>query len=179
LHGRSGHEIVARFTVENTDPTPTTVEFEFEPCRAPHGESFHAPITVQPPRLDLEPGGSAEVLLHVALMPSVFMPGLIYHQPIHALGGKPLTLDVTLWVEFEDDLPAAPRVADAPEPAAAPVAKARAKRPAPAPKANSTRAAKAGATKATAKKEATPTKRAAKKTSSRTGTRPRRPASGH
>ncbi len=170
LHGRSGHEIVARFTVENTDPTPTTVEFEFEPCRAPHGESFHAPITVQPARLELEPGASADVLLHVALMPSVFLPGLIYHQPIHAVGGKALTLDVTLWVEFEDDLPAAPPIAAPPEPVAAPVEKAARKRAAANGRAP---AAKKAATKATAKKQATPTKRAAKAATTRT--RPRRP----
>jgi hypothetical protein len=103
LHGASGREIVARFTITNTDPVPVSIAFEFEPCRAPHGDSFHAPITVQPTRLELEPGGNAEVFLRAALMPSVFMPGLIYHQVIHAVGAKPLTLDVTLWVEFEND----------------------------------------------------------------------------
>ncbi len=103
LHGASGREIVARFTITNTDPVPATIAFEFEPCRAPHGDSFHAPITVQPTRLELEPGGTAEVFLRAALMPSVFMPGLIYHQVIHAVGAKPLILDVTLWVEFEND----------------------------------------------------------------------------
>jgi hypothetical protein len=103
LHGASGREIVARFTITNTDPVPASIAFEFEPCRAPHGDSFHAPITVQPTRLELEPGGNAEVFLRAALMPSVFMPGLIYHQVIHAVGARPLTLDVTLWVEFEND----------------------------------------------------------------------------
>ncbi|MEV0290395.1 hypothetical protein AB0H36_40230 [Kribbella sp. NPDC050820] len=173
LHGRSGHEIVARFTVENTDPTPTTVEFNFELCRAPHGESFHAPITVQPTRLELAPGANADVLLRVALMPSVFLPGLIYHQPIHAVGGKPLTLDVTLWVELEDDLPASTPVVDVSGPTAAPPAKAPARRRsanadgrAPAPK-NS-------ATEASVEKQPTPTK-VAKAGTSRAGSARQRP----
>jgi len=172
LHGRSGHEIVARFTVENTDPTPTTVEFEFEACRAPHGESFHAPITVQPARLDLEPGASADVLLHVALMPSVFLPGLIYHQPIHAVGGKPLTLDVTLWVEFEDDLPASTPIPDVVEPAAAPAEKTTRRRAAANGRAP---AAKKSAAKAATKKQATPTKQTAKASTRRSRAAPRRP----
>ena len=176
LHGRAGHEIVARFTVENTDPTPTRVEFKFDLCQAPHGESFHAPITVQPARLELAPGANADVLLRVALMPSVFMPGLIYHQPIHAVGGKPLTLDVTLWVEFEDDLPASAPVADAPEPTAVPPAKAPAKRPSRSANADGRApAAKKSATEASAKQQPTPTKRAAKASTSRAGpAQPRR-----
>lgn len=120
LHGASGREIVARFTITNTDAVPATIAFEFEQCRAPHGDSFHAPITVQPTRLELEPGGHAEVFLRAALMPSVFMPGLIYHQIIHAVGARPLTLDVTLWVEFEDDgdAPGAPGESESATPAA-------------------------------------------------------------
>ncbi len=103
LHGRAGHEIVSAFAIENTDPIPAHVQFEFDLCRAPHGQTFHAPITIQPAVIDLEPGGTAEVLLRVALMPSVFLPGMIYRQAIRAVGGKPLTLDVTFWVEAEDD----------------------------------------------------------------------------
>lgn len=176
LHGRSGHEIVARFTVENTDPTPTTVEFEFELCRAPHGESFHAPITVQPARLELAPGSNADVLLRVALMPAVFMPGLIYHQPIHAVGGTPLTLDVTLWVEFEDDLPPSAPVADTLEPTAAPRSPSLRPNARPGPRTPMVghQPPRRG-TKASAKKQRTPTKQAAKASSSRVGLAPPRP----
>lgn len=117
LHGRAGTEIVARFTLENTDPSPTEVRFRFEPCRAPHGEVFHAPITAQPAQVELEPGGKAEVLLRVALMPSVFVPGLIYRQTIIADGGRPLALDLALWIEADDEPAAASPVAtSAPDP---------------------------------------------------------------
>lgn len=105
LHGRAGHEIVARFSIENTDPTTAHIQFDMELCRAPHGQTFHAPITIQPAEIELEPGGTAEVLLRVALMPAVFLPGMIYRQAIHAVGGAPLTLDVTIWVEAEDHPP--------------------------------------------------------------------------
>jgi hypothetical protein len=126
LHGRAGREIVARFTLENTDETPTRIEFEFEPCRSPHGGSFHAPVNVQPSVLELEPGGHAEVTLRVALMPSVFLPGLIYRQTVIARGARPLALDVTLWVEDDDVIaPPVPPAASAPvAPAARPGAKA-------------------------------------------------------
>ncbi len=164
LHGRAGHEIVARFSIENTDPTTAHIQFDMELCRAPHGQTFHAPITIQPAEIELEPGGTAEVLLRVALMPAVFLPGMIYRQAIHAVGGKPLTLDVTIWVEAEDHHPPAPTPTPTHLPTAEPaVAKKAAARRSPTKKKPTKQAAarKAPAKRAAAKKA--PAKRASAK----------------
>lgn len=113
LHGAPGKEVVARFTVENTDPDPVEAAFEVGVCRGPDGEEFTAPLSVHPARVTVPAQGRAEVTLRLAMLPSVFAPGKSYRTVVRVLGSRELELDLVIWAEepmevFPADLDVAP-----------------------------------------------------------------------
>jgi hypothetical protein len=103
LHGLAGREIVARFVLENADPEPAGVSLEPGWCRGPDGQPFTAPLSIQPASLVVPPGGSVSITLRLALLESLFIPGLIYRMPVRVLGPRPMQLDVAIWAE--EDIP--------------------------------------------------------------------------
>ena len=94
LVGESGTEIVASFTLENRDPAAASVTVEPGPCRGPDGESFTAPLTVEPASLTIPPEGSAEVTLRLRLESDLFTPGVTYRLPLEVRGPRPASVDV-------------------------------------------------------------------------------------
>ncbi len=99
LHGEPGKEVVARFSLENTDPTPVNVSFEVGVCSGPDGQAFTAPLSVHPASLTVPPGDHAQVTLRLAMLPSVFEPGQLYRTVVRVLGDRELELDVVIWAE--------------------------------------------------------------------------------
>ena len=99
LHGEPGREVVARFGLENTDPTPAEVRFEVGPCFGPDGETFTAPLSLHPALLTIPPNDKAEVTIRLAMLGSVFVPGHLYRTTVRVSGHKDLELDLVIWAE--------------------------------------------------------------------------------
>ena len=106
LHGEPGREVVARFGLENTDPTPAEVRFEVGPCFGPDGETFTAPLSLHPALLTIPPNDKAEVTIRLAMLGSIFIPGHLYRTAVRVSGHKDLELDVVIWAE--DPIPVLP-----------------------------------------------------------------------
>jgi hypothetical protein len=99
LHGEPGKEVVARFSLENTESSPVNVAFEVGVCTGPDGVAFTAPLSVHPASLTVPPGDQAQVTLRLAMLPSVFEPGHLYRTLVKVLGDRELELDVVIWAE--------------------------------------------------------------------------------
>jgi hypothetical protein len=117
LHGAPGKEVIARFSLENTDPDPVDAVFEVGVCHGPDGEEFTAPLSVHPARVTVPAGGREEITIRLAMLPSVFAPGQLYRTVVRVAGYRQLELDLVIWAEepmvvFPEDL-VAPRGAPA------------------------------------------------------------------
>ena len=111
LHGAPGKEVIARFSLENTDPDPVAAVFEVGVCHGPDGEEFTAPLSVHPARVTVPAGGREEITIRLAMLPSVFAPGQLYRTVVRVAGYRQLELDLVIWAEepmvvFPDDLTA-------------------------------------------------------------------------
>ena len=111
IHGAPGKEVIARFSLENTDPDPVDAIFEVGVCRGPDGDEFTAPLSVHPARVTVPAGGREEITIRVAMLPSVFAPGQLYRTVVRVAGYRQLELDLVIWAEepmvvFPDDLTA-------------------------------------------------------------------------
>ncbi len=109
LHGAPGKEVIARFSLENTDPDPVDAVFEVGVCRGPDGEEFTAPLSVHPARVTVPAGGREEITIRLAMLPSVFAPGQLYRTVVRVAGYRQLELDLVIWTEepmvvFPEDL---------------------------------------------------------------------------
>ncbi len=109
LHGAPGKEVIARFSLENTDPDPVDAVFEVGVCHGPDGEEFTAPLSVHPARVTVPAGGREEVTIRLAMLPSVFAPGQLYRTVVRVAGYRQLELDLVMWAEepmvvFPEDL---------------------------------------------------------------------------
>jgi hypothetical protein len=107
LHGLPGREVVRRITLENTGGEEMLVAFDLGACHGPDGESFTAPLSVQPAQLAIAPGGSEQITLRLALLPSLFIPGNVYTTMVGVHGHEELAFDIVIWAEDEVDLAAA------------------------------------------------------------------------
>ena len=103
LHGPSGREVMATFSLENTEQRPVEMVFEAGPCEGPGDESFIAPVTVSPARFTIDPGGTRTVAIRVVMLPSVFVPGHLYRMAVHGRGPTNLVLRLTIWAEEPDN----------------------------------------------------------------------------
>ena len=109
LHGAPGKEVIARFSLENTDPDPVDAVFEVGVCHGPDGEEFTAPLSVHPARVTVPAGGREEITIRLAMLPSVFAPGQLYRTVVRVAGYRQLELDLVMWAEepmvvFPEDL---------------------------------------------------------------------------
>jgi hypothetical protein len=109
LHGAPGKEVIARFSLENTDPDPVDAVFEVGVCQGPDGEEFTAPLSVHPARVTVPAGGREEITIRLAMLPSVFAPGQLYRTVVRVAGYRQLELDLVIWAEepivvFPEDL---------------------------------------------------------------------------
>ncbi|MEL6893706.1 MAG: hypothetical protein AAFP84_19095 [Actinomycetota bacterium] len=102
LHGPSGREVMATFSLENTEQRPVEIAFDAGPCHGPGDESFIAPVTVSPARFTIDPGGTRSITIRVVMLPSVFVPGHLYRMSIHARGPTDIVLQLTIWAEEPD-----------------------------------------------------------------------------
>jgi hypothetical protein len=103
LHGLPGREVVRRVTLENTGAEELSVTFEIGAVRGPTGESFTAPLSVQPAQLTIAPGGREQITLRLALLPSLFVPGNVYTSTVGVHGHEELAFDIVIWAEEEVD----------------------------------------------------------------------------
>ncbi len=99
LHGPPGREVVARFSLENTEARPVTLRVDVGACRGPDDVSFLAPLTVHPAIATLEPGETRQITLRLLMMRSVFVPGHLYRLPLTIRGSNELRLLLTIWAE--------------------------------------------------------------------------------
>jgi hypothetical protein len=102
MHGPPGREVVATFALENTETRPVELTVDVGACQGPDDESFLAPLTVNPARFVLEPGGSRSVTMRLVVLPSVFTPGHLYRLPVTVRGLTELVLRLTIWAEEPD-----------------------------------------------------------------------------
>lgn len=99
LRGRPESVLAASFVVENRDPDPAVVTVSVGLARAPDGERFVAPLSVEPASLTIPAGGTAEVNLRLPLLAAVFETNVTYRIPLHVEGPRPTTIEVAVVVE--------------------------------------------------------------------------------
>ena len=107
LHAPPGKEVMASFALENTESHAVELSIEVGSCQGPGGESFMAPLTVQPAQFVLEPGARRSITLRLVMLPTLFVPGHLYRMRLRIVGPSELVLLVTIWAE-QPDAPTVP-----------------------------------------------------------------------
>jgi len=99
LRGRAGETVETGFVVENKRDEPSDVAFLLSDFVGDGGEPFRAALTLEPPRLRLEPRREQTVMLRLELEPERFRPGGHYTAQVLVRGTDELELRLLVDVD--------------------------------------------------------------------------------